>query len=196
MKFTVRLFRKFSFILFIGSLLGMLLHVGLIGLDVLLVEQPILIDFENEFFKSAFSFPFLPILLFEIIFSTFTIYFWLYMQNAIKHAHEQELKKEKYEATVITLQKSMALMAEHIALNNNQILGKIAFRKKQGQKTSAVIEKASQNISQILHILSEVSFVEPYINQNKANQKDLVSELERRIHEKNLLSANSDIINN
>ncbi|MBK8393623.1 MAG: hypothetical protein IPL26_00010 [Leptospiraceae bacterium] len=46
------------------------------------------------------------------------------MQTAIKKAHEQDIKKEKYKTTVATMQKLMALMADYIAVNNNEILSK------------------------------------------------------------------------
>ena len=99
------------------------------------------------------------------------------MQNALKRAHELDVKNEKYETTVETFQKIMALMAEHIATNNHQILSKIEYRRRQGQKTSEAIETASQNISKILHILSEVSFVEPYLSEKGHNATDLLEKL-------------------
>jgi hypothetical protein len=67
----------------------------------------------------------------------------------------------------------MALMAEHIATNNNQILSKIEYRRRQGQKTSEAIETASQNISKLLHILSEVSFADPYLSKKGHDTNDL-----------------------
>ena len=103
------------------------------------------------------------------------------MKNAIHRAHEMDLKRKNYETSVKAFQKIMALMGEHIAFNNNQILKKIEYRKKQGQQTSETIENAGRNISRILKVLSEVSFIEPYLPNQQNRELDLLKELERRM---------------
>ena len=175
------IFRRYSIILIVGSFLGIIIHIGIIGLDVLLAEKPIVIDLEDKFLQSAFSFPFLPSLIFEILFSIFIIFLWNSMQTAIKKAHEQDIKKEKYKTTVATMQKLMALMADYIAVNNNEILSKIEFRRKKGQNTSHTIEVASKNISKILGILSEISYYQPYLKSTDPTTVDLLTQLEVRI---------------
>jgi hypothetical protein len=177
MKSTILVFKKYSLLLITGSFLGLLLHLGVVGIDAFLIEKPINIDFEKNFIQSAFSFPFLPILIVEILFSILTCFLWFSMQNALKRTHELDVKNEKHETTVGTFQKIMALMAEHIATNNNQILSKIEYQRRQGLKTSEAIETASQNISKILHILSEVSFVDPYLSEKGHNPTDLLENL-------------------
>lgn len=181
MKFTTLVFKRYSLLLIAGSFLGLLIHLGVVGIDAVLLERPIYIDFEKNFIQSAFSYPFLPILIIEMLLSILTCFLWFSMQNALKRAHELDLKNEKYEATVETFQRIMALMAEHLATNNNQILSQIEYRRRKGQKTSEAIETASQNISKILHILSEVSFVDPYISEEGQNSTDLLGKLETHL---------------
>ena len=187
MKMTIRIFRQYTLVLVLGSMLGLLFHLGLIGLDSMLLEKPVYLEREENFWQSAFSFPFLPMLILEVFFSTITIFLWIKMKNAIHRAHELDLKRKNYEASVKAFQKIMALMGEHIAFNNNQILKKIEYRKKQGQQTSGVIENASMNISSILKVLSEVSFIEPYLPSQQNRELDLVKELERRMNGMNEL---------
>ncbi|WP_319524850.1 hypothetical protein [uncultured Desulfosarcina sp.] len=177
MKSTIVIFKKYSLLLITGSFLGLLLHLAVVGIDVFLIEKPIHIDYEKKFIQSAFSFPFLPILIVEILFSMLICFLWFSMKNALKRAHELDLKNEKHETTVETFQKIMVLMAEHIATNNNQILSKIEHQRRQGLKTSDAIETASQNISKVLHILSEVSFVAPYLSDNGHDPEDLLEKL-------------------
>ena len=187
MKMTIRIFRQYTLVLVLGSMLGLLFHLGLIGLDSMLLEKPVYLEREENFWQSAFSFPFLPMLILEVFFSTITIFLWIKMKNAIHRAHELDLKRKNYEASVKAFQKIMALMGEHIAFNNNQILKKIEYRKKQGQQTSGVIENASMNISSILKVLSEVSFIEPYLPSQQNRELDLLKELERRMNGMNEL---------
>ncbi len=177
MKSTILVFKKYSLLLISGSFLGLLLHLGVVGIDVFLIEKPTNIDFEKNFIKSSFSFPFLPILIVEILFSILTCFLWFSMQKALKRAHELDVKNEKHETTVKTFQKIMALMAEHIATNNNQILSKIECQRRKGIKSSAAIETASQNISKVLHILSEISFVDPYLSEKGHHSIDLLGKL-------------------
>jgi hypothetical protein len=181
MQFTILIFKRYSLLLIAGAFLGLLIHLGVVGIDAVLIEKPAYIDFEKKFIQSAFSFPFLPILIVEILLSILTFFLWFSMQKALKRAHELDVKNEKYETTIKTFQKVMALMAEHIATNNNQILSKIDYRRRQGQKTSAAIENASQNISKLLHILSEVSFADPYLSEKEHETNDLLENLATRI---------------
>ena len=187
MKMTIRIFRQYTLVLVLGSMLGLLFHLGLIGLDSMLLEKPVYLEREENFWQSAFSFPFLPMLILEVFFSTITIFLWIKMKNAIHRAHELDLKRKNYEASVKAFQKIMALMGEHIAFNNNQILKKIEYRKKQGQQTSETIENAGRNISRILKVLSEVSFIEPYLPRQQNRELDLLKELERRMNGMNEL---------
>jgi hypothetical protein len=99
------------------------------------------------------------------------------MQKNIEKAHSKDIQQENHSATVQTFQKVMSLLAEHIAMNNNKILSKIEFRKSRGQSTSGEIEMASKNISEVLRILSEISFVDPYINK----KENLIQQLEMKL---------------
>jgi len=157
------------------------LHVGLVGIDALLVEKPILVDFDNRFWRSAFSFPFLPILLMEMALTTLTLSLWLRLRRTLQQAHALDMQREQQAATVRTLQRVMALLAQHVAHENNQILEVIAARRQRGQQTSQAIETPSRRIAEILHTLSELSFVAPYLERPEGEALDLLQELERRM---------------
>jgi hypothetical protein len=174
-------YQKYSLLILVGIIIGLGLHLGLIVMDSMMEEKPIYFNLDKKFFQSVFSFPFLPILIIEIFFSSLTLYLWFSLRHAAKKAYELDVKNEKYKTTVDTFQKIMTLMAEHIIVNNNRILGKIEIRRRQGQEPSKTIETASQNIAKILGVLSEVSFVEPYLASNKNDPIDLLKELNIRI---------------
>lgn len=178
---TLVVLRRYGLLAIVGSSAGLALHFGLVGIDALLAEKPILVDFDNRFWRSAFSFPFLPILLMEIALSTLTLFLWLRLRRILHQAHELDMQREQYETTVRTLQRVMTLLAHHVAQQNNQILDQIASRRERGQQTSQNIEVASRRIAEILHTLSEVSFVAPYLKGPDGEVLDLVQELERRI---------------
>jgi cell division septum initiation protein DivIVA len=156
-------------------------HFGLVGIDALLVEKPILMDFDNRFLRSAFSFPFLPILLMEMALTTLTLSLWVRLRRALEQAHTSDLQREQQAATVRTLQQVMAVLAQHVARENNQILEAVAARRQRGQQTSEAIEAPSRRIAEILHALSELSFVAPYLDRPEGQALDLLQELERRM---------------
>jgi hypothetical protein len=178
---TLNTLRRHGLLVIVGSSAGLVLHFGMVGIDALLTEKPVLIDFENRFWRSAFSFPFLPILLMEMALTTVTLHLWLRLHGALRQAHESDMHRERNEATVCTLQRVMALLAEHVARENNQILDQLTSKRQRGQQTSQAIEAPSRRIAEILHTLSEVSFVVPYLQEGDSEVVDLVQELERRI---------------
>jgi hypothetical protein len=120
-------------------------------------------------------------LLMEMALTTLTLSLWMRWRRTMYRAHESEMQREHHEATVHTLQRVMALLAQHVARENNQILEQIASRRQRGHQTSQDIEAASRRIAEILRTLSEVSFVAPYVEGPQGEALDLLQELERRI---------------
>ncbi len=179
---TLTVLRRYGLVAVAGSSAGLVLHFGLVGVDALFVEQPVLLDLDNRFWRSAFSFPFLPILLMEMALTMLTLLLWVRLRRTVHEAHEADMQREQYETTVRTLQQTMTLLAQHLARQNNQILDQIASRREKGQQTAPSIEAASHRISEILHALSEISFVTPYVKGTAGEAVDLVQELERRLH--------------
>ena len=128
MKLTLKVFRKYTFLSGLGILFGILIHIGLVWIDSTMAEKPIYLDLEKKFWQSAFSYPFLPLLILEIFLSTLTIFLWMAMRKALKKAHDLDMKRVNYDTTVKTFQEIMSILAQHIASNNNKILDKIEFR--------------------------------------------------------------------
>ena len=181
---TLTVARRYGLLVVSGSVVGLLLHFGIVGIEALFIGEPALVDFKNRFWRSAFSFPFLPILLMELVLTTLTLFLWNRLRHTLREAHKLDMQREQHETRIRTLQRAMALLAQHLAEQNNQILHQIAARREKGQQTSHTIEAASRRISEILHTLSEVSFVTPYIENADGEGVDLMVELERRLQER------------
>jgi hypothetical protein len=181
---TLTVIRRYGLLVVSGSVVGLLLHFGMVGIEALFIGEPVLMDFENRFWRSAFSFPFLPMLLVELVLTTLTLLLWNRLRHTLHEAHKLDMQREQHETRIRTLQRAMALLAQHLARENNEILHQIAARREKGQQTSQAIEAASRRISEILHTLSEVSFVTPYIENADGEGVDLMVELERRLQER------------
>lgn len=181
---TLTVLRRYGLLVVSGLVVGLLLHFGLVGIEVLFIGEPVLMDFKNRFWRSAFSFPFLPILLMELVLTILALLLWGRLRQTLREAHELDMQREQHETRIRTLQRAMALLAQHLAQQNNQILHQIAARRAKGQQTSHTIEAASQRISEILQTLSELSFVTPYIGNADGEGVDLMEELERRLQER------------
>jgi hypothetical protein len=181
---TLTVVRRYGLLVVSGSVVGLVLHFGIVGIEALFIGEPVLVDFKNRFWRSAFSFPFLPILLMEVVLTTLTVLLWNRLRHTLHEAHKLDMQREQHETMIRTLQRAMGLMAQHLAKQNNYILLQIAARREKGQQTSPTIEVASRRISEILHVLSEVSFVTPYIEKADGESVDLIVELERRLQER------------
>jgi len=179
---TLVVVRRYGLLVVSSSVAGLLLHFGMVGIEALMIGEPVLLDFKSRFWRSAFSFPFLPILLMEVGLTALTLVLWNRLRRTLQEAHDLDIQRERQETRLRTLQRAMALMAQHLAEQNNQILRHIAARQDKGQQTSPAIETASRRVAQILHTLSEVSFVTP--SGTDGNDVDLIVELERRLQER------------
>ncbi len=179
---TLIVVRRYGLLVVSSSVAGLLLHFGMVGVEALMIEEPVLLDFHSRFWRSAFSFPFLPILLMEVGLTALTLVLWNRLRRTLQEAHDLDLQRERHETRIRTLQRAMALMAQHLAEQNNQILRHIAARQEKGQQPPPAIEAASRRVAQILHTLSEVSFGAP--SAADGADVDLIEELERRLQER------------
>ena len=180
MKIARQTLIKYGAWLALGAFSGVLLHLLVIYFDSFFVKGPVEIDMQKSFLQTAFTFPFLPILLIEIISGAVVFVLWARMRLALKRAFSIDLQRKSYEDQVKSQQKLMGILAANISAQNSIILKKLNFRKSKGQQVSESVEQASLNIGKILSVLSEVSFVEPYLDKEK--RTDLVDVLEERIN--------------
>lgn len=178
---TLHTFRRYGLLVVGGSVAGLGLHFGLVVVDAFLVEKPVLLDFENRFWRSTFSFPFLPILLMEMALTTLTLGLWMRMRAALRRAHESDMQRQQHAATARALQRVMALLAEHLGRENTRILEELAARRQRGRQGDENVEAASRRISEILQALSETGFVTPYVEEGGSGDVDLLQELARRM---------------
>jgi hypothetical protein len=181
---TLTVVSRYGLLVVSASVVGLLLHIGLVGIEALFIRDPVLLDFTNRFWRSAFSFPFLPILLMELVLTTLALILWGRLRHTLHEAHKMDMQREQHQTRIRTLQRAMALLAQHLTQQNNQILHQIAARGEKGQQTSQTIEAASRRIAEILNAMSEVSFVTPYIENADGEGVDLMQELERRLQER------------
>ena len=181
MKSTAKTSIKYTILLAFGALSGVLLHLTVIYIEATFMKKTIQVNFTSSFFDTAFSFPFLPVLLIEAISTALIFFLWMRMRNALKKSFQLDLKQKTFEEKVSSLQSLMGVFATHIGEQNNIILNKLNFRKSKGQQVSSAVEEASLKIGKILAALSEVSYAAPYTAEAKENMPDLVEVLKQRI---------------
>lgn len=102
------------------------------------------------------------------------------MKKAMLLAHAEEIKSEKVEAVLKSMQRITGMLAEHIATHNAQIMNWVEFRKMNGRPVSEKIEKPCNKIANALHSLSEISFIFPYTK----NRPYDVAEIEKILQDK------------
>ena len=184
MEFKNRQGEQFFLILFkpltvfiVGSIV---MHLLVMFLDYFLMTGPIYLNLRGNFLDSIFSIGMLPMLGAYGLFSVLTYFLWVRMKKALLRAQAEEIKNEKVEAVLGSMQRITGMLAEHIATHNAEIMHWVEFRKINGRPVSAKIERPCNKIANALHSLSEISFIFPYTK----DRPDNVAEIEKILQDK------------
>ena len=169
---------------------GVAAHVIVMLLDYFLLTKPVYLNLRENFVKSIFSGAMLPMMVAYGLFSILTYSLWAKMKKALLLAHAEEIKSEKVEGVLKSMQRITGLLAEHIAMHNKEILRWIELRKIRGKPVSEKLEKPSQSIAGVLQSLSKIAFVYPYSKNRPGN----VAEIEKILHDKLLETSGSKTV--
>jgi len=121
----------------IGSIV---MHLVVMFLDYFLLTGPVYLDLREDFSDSIFSIAMLPMLGAYGLFSVLTYFLWARMKKAILRTHAEEIKGEKVEAVLKSMQHITGMLAEHIATHNAEIMNWIEFRKMNGPPVTSFSE--------------------------------------------------------
>ena len=180
---------KLVAVFMIGSIV---MHLIVMFLDYFLLTGPIYLNLRENFSDSMFSIAMLPMMGAYGLFSIVTYSMWARMKKALLLAQAEEIKSEKVEAVLKSMQRITGMLAEHIATHNAEIMNWVEFRKLNGRSVSEKIEKPCNKIANALHSLSEISFIFPYSKNRPYDvaeiEKILQNKLSRRTAGKAALS--------
>jgi hypothetical protein len=153
---------------------GILVHLLIMFLDYYLMTWPLYLNLHENFMGSIFSAPMIPMMaaygLAPMIpmmaayglFSLLAFFLWKKLKKAALLAHEKDVQNEKVNSVLKSMQRMTGMLAEHIAIQNSQILNWIEFQKTRGRTVSEKVQKPSEKIAKALQSLSEISFILPY----------------------------------
>jgi hypothetical protein len=162
---------------------GIVVHALIMFIDYFLVTEPIYLNLRNNFADSIFSAFMIP-MIGTYGLALLSIYFlWNKKKKALLLAHKKEGQIEKVEVVFKSMQRLTALLAEHIATHNGEIINQVERRKKQGRPVSEKVEKASLKIAHALKALSQISFVFPYSNYRPEHVEDIEKILQSKLAE-------------
>lgn len=178
MKLSLQVFGKSFFFILAASIAGLAVHLVLLFFEPNIVEE---LPKKQNLFHKAFSYPMLPLLLLEIIYSALILFFWYRMKKTVQRAYDIDLKEQKMQSKIRTTQKMTALIAEYISKHNSEIMNHLEFRKSKGQQVSDKLVNASNRIARSIQILSEIGFIQPYIDSE--SEYDPVELLEKKLED-------------
>jgi hypothetical protein len=110
-----------------------------------------------------------------------TYFLWQKMKKAVLLAREKEIQSEKVGSVLKSLQHMTGMLAEHIAIQNSQILNWIDSQKARGRTVSEKVQQPSEKIAETLQSLSEVSFVSPYTENRPKDVGDIENLLKGKL---------------
>ena len=160
---------------------GMVVHLVVMLLDYFLMIKPLLLDLRTNFAGSVFSMLMLPMITAYGLLSLSIYLLWEKKKKALLLAREANIQKEKVDAVLKSMQGITGLLAEHIALQNSEVLSWIELKNRKGQTVPDQIGKPSQKIADVLLALSETSFVVPFTESPPANIGELVDILKSKL---------------
>lgn len=103
-----------------------------------------------------------------------------FRENIVKR-YQDELVNQKNKTIISTTQKITTLIAKNITVQNSEIIKWINHQKENGHRVSESLEKASHIIGSSLHILSEISFVDPYLGDSHADADKYLETLKTKL---------------
>ena len=107
--------------------------------------------------------------------------FIYYFKNEIIKSHQKELVLQKDKAVIDTLQKLTMMIVNNVTLQNAEIIKWINNRKEKSKDVPDVLIRSSRVIGESLQILSEVSFVSPYIADRETDVNKYLVLLEKKL---------------
>jgi len=138
---------KLMFAFLIG---GIVVHVIVMQLDYFLMVQPLLLDQRENFSRSIFSATMLLTLITCGLFSLAICGFWQKKTKASFQVRETKIQKDKVDAVFKSMKRMTGLLAEHIAVQNSEIMSWIENKKRKGQQVSKKVENPNKKIAQVL----------------------------------------------
>lgn len=152
---------------------GLIVHLLVMIIDYYLMVKPLYLNLHGNFAGSIFSLPMLPMMGAYGLLSVALYYFWVRKIKAILIAHEKQIQSKKVEAVLSSMQRITAILAEHIATHNSEIMSWVESRKTLNHTVSEKVEKPCREIAMALESLSEISFVFPYTEKCPMKVSDI-----------------------
>ena len=104
-----------------------------------------------------------------------------YFKDEIIKNHRKELVLQKDKVVIDTFQKLTTMIVNNITLQNAEIIKWVNDRREKNEVLPDVLVKSSRVIGESLQILSEVSFVSPYIANAETNVDSYLELLEKKL---------------
>ena len=196
----IHIVSQFGNTIVIITVVGLGVHLSVMLIDLLVINKPLYFNLESNFIDSAFSSPMVPIIIAYLVFSLLLYLLWQKMRQAVVSARETEMRNEKQKMMLETLQKTVAILGEHITAHNSEIQMWIADMKMKRKQPPRAVEESSRRISSALGALSEIAFLSERTGTAMPgpgaikDMKDVESLLENKMHEAEIVETAAEII--
>jgi len=162
---------------------SIIVHLLVMFIDYYLMVKPLYFNLHGNFTGSIFSLPMFPMMGAYGLLSVALYHLWERTKKAILLAHEKQIQSEKVEAVLKSMQRITAILAEHIATHNAEIMNWVELRKRQNHPVSEKVEKPCRKIGMALQSLSEMSFIFPYTEKCPEKVGDIEIILQGKLDE-------------
>lgn len=121
-----------------------------------------IINIGRDFWFQLFSLQMIPAIIAYGILAGIAYAQFVKVGRIMNRIHTKDMEMERGKATVETMQKVTAYMAEYISHYNNEILTWVSKKKQKGEDVPQAVALSSNRIAEAMGSLSEISFILPY----------------------------------
>jgi hypothetical protein len=179
--FSLRIFNyKFWTRVVLFSAAVLLIHGFVKALTIYLAPDLGMFNVGREFWIQLFSIQMFPTIAAYVILASIAYFQFVKVGRIMNHLHAKDIEMERGKATVETMQKVTAYMAEYISIHNNEILTWISKKREKGDIVPRAVEVSTSKISEAMSALSEISFIMPY-DKTETNPSRYIDILKERL---------------
>ena len=141
---------------------GVSIHTAVMLLDYFLVKRPLVLNFEQDFFGTAFSSAMIPVMVGYVLFALLLLAVWRRLRRTMLAAIAQDLVAAEQRSALETMQILTGEFAQHISARNVEILNWAAQKRGRGETVPARVEDSARAISVALGEMTKLAFLSPY----------------------------------
>ena len=141
-------------------------------------------DLRSDFFGSVLALAMLPMVVTYGACLLGVYLFWQKAKSALALVCKKDAQRREAEHVVQEMQRLTGTLAEHLSAHNAEILLWVERRRRKTGSVPAGLKQSSHKIAEVMKVLSEISFVMPYVDNCQLTVREFETAFLRKLKQK------------